>query len=64
MGPQTQKVRQNDMAEEYTTDKGTRLKTPEEQQSEAEIGNLHEKELRVMIVKDDSRSQKKNGDTD
>ena len=35
--------------------------TPEEQLSEVEIGNLPEKEFRVMILQDDPRSQEKNG---
>ena len=47
--PQTQKVRQNEMAEDYVPDEEDR--TPEEQLSEVEISNLPEKEFRVMIVK-------------
>ena len=39
-------------------------KTPEEKLSEVEIGNLPEKEFRVMIVKNYSRSQKKIGGTE
>ena len=34
-------------------------KTPEEQLSEVQIGNLPEKEFRIMI-KDDPRTQEKN----
>ena len=39
-------------------------KTPEEQLSETEIGNLLEKEFRVMIVKMIQDLGKKNGSTD
>ena len=39
-------------------------KTPEDQLCEVEIGNLPEKEFRVMTVKMIPRSQKKNGGTD
>ena len=38
------------MAEKYVPDE-EQNKTPEEQQSEVEIGNLPEKEFKVMIVK-------------
>ena len=39
-------------------------KTPEEQLSEAEIGNLPEKIIQNNDSKDDARSQKKHGGTD
>ena len=35
-------------------------KTPEEELSEVEIGNLPEKEFRVMIIKNNQRTQEKN----
>ena len=45
-----QKIRENAMAEKYVPDE-EQDKTLEEQLSEVEIGNLPEKEFRVMIVK-------------
>ena len=48
--PQSQKIRLNDMAEEYVPDEW-RSKTREEQLRKLEIGNLLEKEFGVMIVK-------------
>lgn len=44
-----QKFKQNEMAKKYVPDEGKR-KIPEER-SDVEIGNLPEKEFRVMIVK-------------
>ena len=44
--PQSQKVRQNEKAEDYVPDK-----TPEKQLNEVETGNPPEKEFRIMIVK-------------
>ena len=53
--PHSQKERQDEKAEGYVPDKGTRnpqnKKTPEKQLNEVEIGNLPEKEFRIMIVK-------------
>ena len=37
--------------EKYEPEEGTRLKTPEEQLSEKETSNLHEKDFRVMLVR-------------
>ena len=48
--PQIQKVGQNEMAENTFQNK-EQDKNPEEKLSEIEIGNLPEKEFRVMIVK-------------
>ena len=48
--PHSQKDRQNEKAEEFVLDEGTD-KTPEKQLNEVEIGNLPEKEFRIMIVK-------------
>ena len=45
-----QKSIQNEKAENYDSDKGTR-KNPEKQLSDLEITNLHEKHFRLMIVK-------------
>ena len=41
---------QNDKAEEYKADKGTR-QNPRKQLSELEISSLHEKDFRIMMVK-------------
>ena len=49
--PQLQKDRQDEKAEGYIPDEGTRKKNPEKQLNEVEIGNLPEKEFRIMIVK-------------
>ena len=48
--PHSQKDRQNEKAEDFVPDEGTE-KTTEKQLNEAEIGNLPEKEFRIMIVK-------------
>ena len=48
--PHSQKDRQDEKAEGYVPDEGTR-KTPEKQLNEVEIGKLPEKEFRIMIVK-------------
>ena len=48
--PHSQKDRQNEKAEDFVPDEGTN-KTPEKQLNEVEIGNLPEKEFRIMIVK-------------
>ena len=39
-------------------------KTTEKQLNEVEIGNLPEKEFRILIVEDDPGPQKKNGGKD
>ena len=49
--PHSQKDRQQEKAEGYVQDEGTRKKNPEKQLNEVEIGNLPEKEFRRMIVK-------------
>ena len=46
-----QKVNHEEKAESYVPDEGTRLKIPEKQLNEVEIGNLPGKEFRIMIVK-------------
>ena len=46
----SQKDRQNEKAEDFVPDEGTR-ETPEKQLNEVEKGNLPEKEFRKMIVK-------------
>ena len=46
----SQEVNQHEKAESYIPDEGTR-QTPEKQLNKVEIGNLPEKEFRVMIVK-------------
>ena len=48
--PHSQKDRQDEKAEGYVPDEGTD-KAPEKQLNEVEIGNLPEKEFRIMIVK-------------
>ena len=48
--PQIQKVRQTETTPKYVLDEGTR-RTPEEQLSEVELGNLPEKEFRITTVK-------------
>ena len=48
--PHSLKDRQDEKAEGYVTDEGTN-KTPEKQLHEMEIGNIPEKEFRIMIVK-------------
>ena len=48
---------------EYVPDEGTR-QNPEEKLSDMEIGNLHEKEFRVMIVKMIQELRKTNGGMD
>ena len=48
--PHSQKDRQDEKAEGYVPDEGTD-KTPEKQLNEGEIGNLPEKEFRIMILK-------------
>ena len=48
--PQTQYVRQNETTKKYVAAK-EQVKNVQEQLNEEEIGNLSEKELRVMIVK-------------
>ena len=48
--PHSQKDRQDEKAECYISDEG-KDKTPEKQLNEVEIGNLPEKEFRIMIVK-------------
>ena len=50
--PHLQKDRQDEKAEGYIPDKGTTTtkKNPEKQLNEVEIGNLPEKEFRIMIV--------------
>ena len=48
--PHSQKDRQDEKAEGYVPDEGTR-KNPPKQLNEVEIGNLPEKEFRIMIVK-------------
>ena len=48
--PHSQKDRQDEKAEGYVPDEG-KDKTPEKQLNEVEIGNLTEKEFRIMIVK-------------
>ena len=47
--PHSQKDRQDEKAEGYVPDEQD--KTPEKQLNEVEIGNLPEKEFRIMIVK-------------
>ena len=48
--PHSQKHRKDEKAEGYVPDEGTD-KTPKKQPNEVEIGNLPEKEFRIMIVK-------------
>ena len=48
--PHSQKERQNEKAKDYVPDE-EQDKTPEKQLNEVEIGNLSEKEFRIMIVK-------------
>ena len=48
--PHSQKDRQDEKAEGYVPDEGTD-KSPEKQLNEVEVGNLPEKEFRIMIVK-------------
>ena len=48
--PHSQKDRQNEKAEGYVPDEGTD-KTTEKQLNEVQIGNLPEKEFRIVIVK-------------
>ena len=48
--PHLQKDRQDENAESYIPDEGTR-KNPKKQLNEVEIGNIPEKEFRIMIVK-------------
>ena len=48
--PHSQKGRQNEKAEDCVPDEGTR-ENPRKQLNEVEIGNLPEKEFRIMIVK-------------
>ena len=48
--PHLQKDRQDEKAEGYIPDEGTKI-PPEKQLNEAEIGKLPEKEFRIMIVK-------------
>ena len=49
--PHSQKDRQDEKAEGYVPDEGTKDKTPEKQLNEMEKGSLPEKEFRIMIVK-------------
>ena len=49
--PHSQKHRQDEKAEGYVPDEGTRKKAPEKQLNETEIGKLPEKEFTIMIVK-------------
>ena len=46
----TPKTYKNEKAENYNSDKGARKKNTEEQLSDLEIINLHEKDFRLMIV--------------
>ena len=48
--PHSQKDRQDEKAEGYVPDEGTR-KNPPKQRNVAEIRNLPEREFRIMIVK-------------
>ena len=48
--PHSQKDRQDEKAEGYVPGEG-KDKTPEKQLNEVEIGNLPEKEFRIMVVK-------------
>ena len=48
--PHSQKDRQNEKTEDYVPEK-EQDKTPEKQLNEVEIGNLPEKEFRIMIEK-------------
>ena len=50
---QPQKVSQNETAEEYVPDEGRRRKKKKTRRTTklVEIGNLHEKEFKVTIVK-------------
>ena len=50
MPPQTQQPKQDEKAEKYSAGKGN-YKSPPNQTKEEEIGNLSEKEFRIMIVK-------------
>ena len=45
-----QKVNHEEKAESYVPDEGTRLKIPEKQLNEVEIGNLPEKEFRITTA--------------
>ena len=49
MKPQTEKFRQNQKTEKYASK--DQDKNPQKQLNEEEIGNLTEKEFRVMIVR-------------
>ena len=42
---------QNEKAEDYDSNKGTRKKTPEKQISDLEISNLYEIDFRLIILK-------------
>ena len=46
--PHSQKHKQDEKAESYVPDEGTR-KTPEKQLNGVEIGNLPEKEFRIIV---------------
>ena len=48
--PQTQQYKQDEETEEYSAGKG-KGKCPPNQTKEEEIGNLPDKEFRIMIVK-------------
>lgn len=52
------------MTKKCVLDKKKQDKKPQKQLNYKEITNLPEKEIRVMISKDDSRSWKKNKGTD
>ena len=49
--PHSQKDRQDEKAEGYVPDEGTRENKTEKQLNEVEIGNLPKKEFRILIVK-------------
>ena len=46
-----QKVNRDEKAENSIPDEGTKYKTPEKQLNELEMGNLQEKEIRIIVVK-------------
>ena len=48
---QTQKARQNEMAEEKVLDDGTRQNSEEQLSEVQKVGNLPEKDFRVMTVR-------------
>ena len=53
-------VRQNEMTEKYASDKG-KNKNPQKQLNEEEIGNLPEREYKIMVVRMIQHLSKMNG---